>query len=91
MLSEIIPQWTADILSSYEGDSLIEELMDKLNSQSDSEHNHHLTRHQQLIRYKQRICVGNKGDWRETILKEMHASRLGGHSGVTATYHRLKR
>lgn len=90
-LSEIRPQWVEDIQSSYLGDKWIEEITEKMKQQSDEQTNNLYSLHQQLMRYKGRICVGNAGHWRQTILREMHASNEGGHSGVTATYHRLKR
>lgn len=34
--------------------------------------------------------MGNNGNWRFNLLKEVHDSALGGHSGVTATYRTLK-
>jgi Integrase zinc binding domain len=42
-----------------------------------------------IIRYKGRLCIGNKGDWRKKILYEMHGSGMGGHSRVLSTYQRL--
>jgi Integrase zinc binding domain len=44
-----------------------------------------------LLRYKGKVCVGNTGDWRLKIISELHASQLGGHSGITATYQIIKR
>lgn len=55
-----------------------------------SEH-HHLTQYMQLIRYKNRICVGSARNWRHVIIQELHASNLGRHSGVIATYQRVKK
>jgi hypothetical protein len=35
--------------------------------------------------------VGNGGDWRHQILRELHDSSLGEHSGIAATYQRVKK
>jgi len=43
------------------------------------------------LRFKGRICIGAKGELRQAILKELHDSSLGGHSGINATYLRVKR
>jgi hypothetical protein len=31
-----------------------------------------------LIRYKGRLCAGDKGEWREKLMKEMHDFCIGG-------------
>lgn len=43
-----------------------------------------------VMRYKGKICVGKSGHWRQQILLAFHDSTIGGHSGITATYHRIK-
>lgn len=35
--------------------------------------------------------MGGSGNWRTQILEEMHSSAMGSHSGITATYQRLKK
>jgi Integrase zinc binding domain len=50
-----------------------------------------ITEHIGLLRYKSKVCVGNTGDWRSRINSELHASQFRGHSGITATYQRIKR
>jgi hypothetical protein len=41
-----------------------------------------------IIRYKDRIYVGNNELAQQHILQALHASGIGGHSGNQATYHR---
>jgi transposase InsO family protein len=89
IISEIIPQWVQDIKLSYTDDPWIADLLQKLHPVASSEN--HLTLHQGIIRFKGRICVGNSGNWRLQLLKEIHDSSAGGHSGSTGTYHRMKR
>ncbi|KAJ3709255.1 hypothetical protein LUZ61_012960 [Rhynchospora tenuis] len=51
MVSEIVPQWVTDLLSSYEGDNWIASLKTKLST--DNAATHHLTEHQgSLVTYK---------------------------------------
>ncbi|KAL2245979.1 UNVERIFIED_CONTAM: Retrovirus-related Pol polyprotein from transposon [Sesamum indicum] len=37
-----------------------------------------------------KICIGSHGGIREKILKALHDSALGGHSGIHGTYQRIK-
>ncbi|KAJ3687163.1 hypothetical protein LUZ61_016327 [Rhynchospora tenuis] len=87
-VSEIIPQWIIDMLLSYVDDPWIAELKLKLASQSTD---HGLTMHNNVLRYKGRICVGSSGNWRTTILQTLHDSSVGGHSGINATYQKVKK
>jgi RNase H-like domain found in reverse transcriptase/Reverse transcriptase (RNA-dependent DNA polymerase)/Retroviral aspartyl protease/Integrase zinc binding domain len=87
VVSELIPQWIEDVKLSYLNDPWITKLKSQLSSSSDT----HLSEYMGLIRYKGKICVGNAGDWRQKIIFEMHDSSQGGHSGISATYHRIKR
>lgn len=43
-----------------------------------------------LIRYKGRVWVGNNSLAQSHILQSLHHSGIGGHSGIHATYHRVK-
>ncbi|XP_078167208.1 uncharacterized protein LOC144561976 [Carex rostrata] len=93
-VSELIPQWVNDIKENYVNDEWIKELRRKLresSENSDQAASHRLTEQQGVVRYKNRICVGDQKDWRDAVLREVHASSLGGHSGITATCHRAKK
>ncbi|KAJ3707739.1 hypothetical protein LUZ61_011444 [Rhynchospora tenuis] len=88
MVSEIISQWVHELHSSYSGDEWIQQLKKQL---QEGHHDHHkLSEYQGLLRYKGRLCVGQAGGWRTQLLHELHNSNLGGHSGILATYKRLK-
>ncbi|KAJ3708704.1 hypothetical protein LUZ61_012409 [Rhynchospora tenuis] len=87
-ISEIIPQWIQDILVSYTDDPWIAELQSKLAATPPPTE---LTCYQGILRYKGRICVGSGGNWREMILHALHDTSVGGHSGVNATYQRVKK
>jgi hypothetical protein len=43
-----------------------------------------------LLRHKSKIWVGNDSDLQQQLIVLMHASPLGGHSGILVTHRRLK-
>ena len=43
-----------------------------------------------LLRFKGRIYIGTKGLLRQHLLKLLHDSPQGGHSGIQATYYRMR-
>jgi hypothetical protein len=43
-----------------------------------------------VIRHQGRIWLGNHKKAHQAVLQALHASGLGGHSGTTATYHKVK-
>lgn len=43
-----------------------------------------------VIRYKGRIWLGHHKEAQQAVLLALHNSGVGGHSGVTATYQRIK-
>jgi Integrase zinc binding domain len=90
-VSEIFPQWVEDIKGSYLNDSWVQALQTKMKEARETNNPCKLTEHAGIIRYKGRICVGTNGNWREQILKELHDSSIGGHSGITTTYQRIKK
>ncbi|KAL0411857.1 UNVERIFIED_CONTAM: hypothetical protein Slati_3775400 [Sesamum latifolium] len=45
---------------------------------------------QGILRKGHKICVGSHGEIRSRIIKAIHDSALGGHSGINGTYQRLK-
>lgn len=49
----------------------------------------HFTRHGGLLFYKGRIYIDSQSPLRTDILKELHASPLGGHSGYHKTLQRV--
>ncbi|KAJ3705864.1 hypothetical protein LUZ61_009569 [Rhynchospora tenuis] len=87
-VSELIPSWQEELKTSYINDQWIQQLKDKLEANDSQESDY--TVHQGVIKYKGRICVGNGQNWREKLLKEVHDSTVGGHSGILVTYQRLK-
>jgi Integrase zinc binding domain len=87
VFSEIIPQWVNDIKQSYTDDAWITTLRVKFQTPITS---HHLIDYQGILRYKNWICIVNTGNWHQLLLKEVHNSAQGGHSGYDVIYHRLR-
>jgi hypothetical protein len=52
---------------------------------------HDYTVHSRVLRYKGIVCIGSSNDMRNKILTSLHSSPIGGHSGIIATYHKIKR
>jgi hypothetical protein len=44
-----------------------------------------------LIKYKERVWLGNNKEAHSAIMLALHDSGLGGHSGFRATYNKIKR
>ena len=82
------PTWLLEVLQSYDSDPVTQELLAKLSDTSVSTPNY--TLQDGLIRYKGRIWVGNDAALRLKLVQAMHASAVGGHSGVPVTYRRIK-
>jgi hypothetical protein len=51
----------------------------------------HYSPHSGIIRYKGKIYIGNDNELKNKIVSSLHSSAIGGHSSITATYHRVKR
>jgi len=81
------PLWLQEIQDSYATDSQAVKLLSKL-SISSPVGLHSLK--DGLIRYKQRIWVGNQPPLQHKIISSLHASAIGGHSGYEVTYKRIK-
>ena len=82
------PQWLLEVLQSYEHDPVAQELLTKLHA--DSTGTPHYTLRDGLIRYNGRLWIGNDIELRKRLLHAMHSSAIGGHSGITVTYHCAK-
>ena len=88
-LSSVTPSWINEIEQSYMGDKTYQQLLEKLTINATSVPDY--TIHSGILRYKGRIGIGNSTNLRTTLLQSLHASAVGGHSGIQATYQRVKR
>lgn len=48
------------------------------------------TLHEGVIKLKDRIWIGNHEEAKQAVLLALHSSGIDGHSGVTATYHKIR-
>jgi hypothetical protein len=88
-VSEVHPIWMQEVLNSYETDVQAQGLLLQLSVSSPSASGYSL--HQGLIRYKGKVWIAQNSALQTKIIAAMHASPIGGHSGATPTYHRVKR
>lgn len=87
-LSKPIPTWIETVQTEYESNSALQELVKKFEKgELDITR---FTRHGGLLFYKGRIYVDSQSPLRTDILKELHASPLGGYSGYHKTLQRVR-
>jgi hypothetical protein len=83
-ITVIQPAWIEAVLASYQQDTHCHELLQRLAIALD--HDNHYTLHVGILRYINRVYIGNDPDLKIQLLGSFHASALGGHSGMVATY-----
>lgn len=83
-----IPSWIEEVQQSYLGDNKCQELLTKLNVDNQAQPPY--TLQNGIMRYEDRLYVGNSTKLKNQLLESFHASALGGHSGERASYQRLK-
>jgi len=76
------------IVEGYDQDAHSKQLLAKLALTGSNEKGFSLQ--DGVIRYKNRIWLGNHKEDQQAILLALHSSGLGGHSGITATYQKVK-
>lgn len=81
--------WLQEVLNSYVTDGEAQTLLAQLSVHSLDEHGFSLS--QVVIRKEHRIWLGNNSALRTKIVVALHDNALGGHSGIHATYQRLKK
>lgn len=88
-VSELQPKWIQEVINSYITDPYAQKLLSSLSVHSPDEKGYSL--HKGVIRLGQQIWIGNNSALRTKLIASCHASAAGGHYGVLATYHRLKK
>ncbi|GJZ09111.1 retrotransposable element Tf2 [Tanacetum coccineum] len=74
-------------LVGSKNDQAMQALISKL--QSSSNQQGHYTWHNQQLRRKGKLMVGNDEVLRKELLQQVHRGSVGGHSGVKVTTHKL--
>lgn len=87
-ITAVVPEWVQDIKRSYEEDIFAHKILSLIETDGDPERHYKLE--SGLLKYKGRIYVGETTEIRMLLLEAYHASYFGGHSGIRATYHRIK-
>lgn len=87
--AEIQPTWLQEVINSYATDLDAQRRLTELALVSPDEHGY--TLQDGLIRFKGRVWLGANSALQTKLISAFHASAVGGHSGVQATYQRIKR
>eukprot|EP00253_Pinus_taeda_P017399 PITA_17399 len=88
-ISIIQPDWINEAREEWKNDEEVGELIRKL--QQDSSTFDTLSWKNDSLWYKGRLYLCTNSQLKQKILLELHASPLGGHSGFSKTYHRVKK
>ena len=78
------PKWLQEVLNSYHTDLVAHNLLQSLAVQSPDADGYSLDNG--LIKYKNHVWVGNNSALKTKVIAALHASPIGGHSGIQATY-----
>jgi hypothetical protein len=87
-ISMSTPAWLERLQQGYEENAEDRQLLTELAISSSNDKGYTLV--EGIIKHKERVWVGNNTLAQQHILQALHASGLGGHSGIQATYHRVK-
>lgn len=82
------PKWIRELKDSYQEDEELKGLIKQL-TENGSNFPHH-TYNGGLLRYKNKLMVGEENQMREKIIDMVHNSSEGGHSGINGTYKKMK-
>ena len=87
-ISTSTPRWLEIIVEGYTKDDQTKQLLTELSITGSNDKGFSLS--DGLIKYKNRIWLGNHTEAHRAVLLALHSSGLGGHSGITATYHKVR-
>jgi hypothetical protein len=87
-VSEAQPVWLQEVLNSYVTDPQAQQLIIRLSITNPDSEGYSLD--QGLIKYKNKVWIGNNSALQTKLISALHASAIRGHSGVMATYYRVK-
>ncbi|KAJ4777533.1 polyprotein [Rhynchospora pubera] len=87
--SFVQPMWEREVQRSYAQDELATKLLQEFRGVDAEDGDWKLEKG--VLKKKGRLYVGSDAVIKEKILKELHATSIGGHSGMQATYQRIKK
>jgi hypothetical protein len=85
----VLPVWIQEVVNSYHNDSKATALLQELALSSPNAQGYSLA--EGVIRHKTQIWIGNNSALHTKRIATFHTSTLGWHSGIQATYQRLKK
>uniref|UniRef100_A0A0A9D1W1 Reverse transcriptase domain-containing protein n=1 Tax=Arundo donax TaxID=35708 RepID=A0A0A9D1W1_ARUDO len=83
------PKWLSEVVAGYTEDEQAKKLLTELAVQP-TPPNSPYSLSEGIIRYKGKVWIGNNTTVQQSVLRALHDSGLGGHSGITATYQRIQ-
>ena len=87
-VSEATPLWIQEVLNSYYTDSEAQSLLQSLAIHSSNAQGYYLDNG--IIKKDNHIWLANNSALRTKVIYAFHSSPIGGHSGITTTYHKVK-
>jgi len=84
----VIPDRCLEVIHNYEGDEKVKEVLERVVVGSEELEGYTLV--DRLLRYEDRIVIGDCVSFKRKILQTLHESPLGGRSGIQNTYLRVK-
>ena len=88
-LSTCQPNWVQEVANSYATDANAQERLQQLAIHSPDDQGYELYRG--IIRRQGRLWIGANSALRTKLIAALHCSAVGGHSGSTATYQRVRK
>lgn len=87
-LVELLPSWLQEVMNSYSTDLQAQALLAQLAIHSPNEEGY--TLQQGIIYLNNTIWIGSNSALQTKLIAALHSTAIGGHSGIQATYHRVK-
>jgi hypothetical protein len=87
--TQVQPSWLQEVLNSYATDTATQQRLTQLALSSPDDNGYSLQ--QGLIKLHGHVWIGANLALQTKLISALHASFVGGHSGVEATYQCLKR
>jgi len=87
-VSVATPKWMQEVLNSYHIDPMAHSLLQSLSITSPDDKGYSLDNG--IIKHKNHIWLGQNSALRTKVIASLHASPIGGHSGIQSTYYKVK-
>ncbi|KAM0826813.1 hypothetical protein ACQ4PT_068628 [Festuca glaucescens] len=88
LVSTCKPDWLQEVLNTYATDPIATELLQTLAVHSPNDKGFYLEKG--LIKHQGRIYIGDNLALQTKLISSLYDSAVGGHSGIQATYQRIK-